>query len=290
MEHKLKEYYDALTPEPGFHDRLLALEEESKPRLGRRRLALPIAAMLIIALAVGGGWRYLRKTLPQPLPESDAQAVEPAVAELEPASAAEPAPAEPKRPAPVPEGPAQSEPEPIPEDGPPQIAGAAQEARPAAGARTEQTPPAAPPKNEPAPEQAPPPDEKPGSLGEDRPEADPPEVEPPAQTPDPPEQTPDPPIVDPPEENPDPPDVMITLSADFFSEGEQDFVSVTNDATGETVTYDMTGLVPTRSEPGAAAEDAESYSFQRGAFGCDFALTITREADGSAEASATPIP
>ena len=106
--------------------------------------------------------------------------------------------------------------------------------------------------------------------------------------PEPPEENPDPP-----EENPDPPEEIITLSAEFYSDGEQDFVSVTNDETGETVTYDMTGLIPEKgAETGPVPQGAsgESYRFQRSAFGYDFAVSITRDAAGTAQATAVPIP
>ena len=73
--------------------------------------------------------------------------------------------------------------------------------------------------------------------------------EPPAEKPDPPKEEPPEEIPDPPKEEPPAP---ITLSAGFYSSGGQDYVSVTNNSTGETVTFDVTGLCPAprQGDPG----------------------------------------
>ena len=96
--------------------------------------------------------------------------------------------------------------------------------------------------------------------------------------------------------------VLLTLSAGFYSSGGQDYVTVTNNATGETVTFDVTGLCPAprQGDPvesgnwGFASEDQTSesemdYNLQRSAFGCDISISVTRDAAGGAYVYARPV-
>ena len=71
MERKLKEYFDQAAPDRAFYEKLLTLEEKAAPRRSHnpRRYLLPVAAALAAAVAIGGGWSYLKTMMPQPLPE-----------------------------------------------------------------------------------------------------------------------------------------------------------------------------------------------------------------------------
>ncbi len=297
MERKIKAYFDEAAPDPSFCERLLALEDEVSPRPSRRRYLLPIAAVLAVALAFGGGWRYLRNTLPQDPPAPMAVNEEPAQTPEAPDNTV-PAdvPDDPESTLPTPQTPV-----PQPETNAPEPEGeAAAKPEPPGAATHDPAPapqkPAESPAEPPAVNPAPP--EKPGALPEGS--------QTPVITPDPPENNPDPPDT-PPNETPDPPEqsdpdppAPITLSAGFFSSGGKDFISVTNTATGETVTFDVTGQCPAPAkfsssgdtDPNTAESDREqtkSYSLQRSAFGTDIVIYVTRDGDGGADTYANPI-
>ena len=323
IERKIKKYFDQIEPDPAFRETLLGLEDAVKPSRthSHRRYLLPVAAALAIVLAVGGGWRYLKATMPQPLPEPPAAIEEPAASADEAPGSAVPAPANetaPERPdpdarkpaaqtpdkaesAPKAEAPAEKQPENRPtapeggEAGPKAEKTPAPASEPAAEAPPESEPPkpVEPSANEP------PVPEEPGSLPEDDP------TEEPGALPedDPTEGIPDPPAEEEPPKEPEPP-APITLSAGFYSSGGQDFVSVTNAATGETVTFDVTGQcpapikelpVPSQSEAESEANGsaknptAQVYRFLRSAFGSDIVITVTRDADGGSYAFASPM-
>ena len=296
LERKLRAYYDSIEPDEAFIERLKALEHspQAEPRPRRvRRYLLPAAAAVMAVVALGAGWTYLRASLPGNAPEPMSAAEEIPAADHSDDNYVNQPPAE----APAEEPAAASEPA-ASAEGPEQEVPAAEAPEPpAAEAVTfpvqQGSPPAQTPQM-PAQNAPQPPEPEPQAPPED----DPPEVDPdpPEVDPDPPADDPDPPA----EDDPEPPE-PVTLSADFFSEGSCDFVSITNTATGETVTFDMTGLAPAPIRkhgagldpnapiPSESDSDKIGYLFQRSAFGCEIIIRIERDAAGHSWVLASPI-
>ena len=289
LERKLRAYYDSIEPDEAFIEQLKALEHSPearpKPRKARRYL-LPAAAAVMAVVALGAGWTYLRASLPGNAPEPMSAAEEIPAADHSDDNYVNQPPAE----APAEEPAAASEPTASAEGPEQEVTAAEAPEPPAAEAITspvqQGSPPAQTPQT-PAQSAPQPPEPEPQAP----PEVDP---DPPADDPDPPAEDPDPPA----EDDPEPPG-PVTLSADFFSEGSCDFVSVTNTATGETVTFDMTGLAPAPSrkhgadpgseDPPEEAADRIAYLFQRSAFGCEIIIRIERDAAGHSWVLASPI-
>ena len=306
LKQKLQTYYEQTAPTEEFMQHLLNLEEttDASPaprRHSRRKYLIPLAAMLAVAVAVGGGWRYLRQTMPQNLPEPAPQSAKPAQEQI-PAPAAGTKPSQPPAADPGPKKPAKSgqtsKPADIPETGKqPEAPSATPDGgtEPSANGTQPEKPASdpAPAGSDPKPAE---PADDPGSPGKSE---SPGKEEPPAEKPDPPKEEPPEEIPDPPKEDPPAP---ITLSAGFYSSGGQDYVTVTNNATGETVTFDVTGLCPAprQGDPvesgnfGFAlveqtSESEKDYYFQRSAFGCDISISVTRDAAGGAYVYACPV-
>ena len=306
LKQKLQTYYEQAAPTEEFMQHLLHLEEttDTPPvlrRHSRRKYLIPLAAMLAVAVAVGGGWRYLRQTMPQDPPEPAPQSAKPAQEQI-PAPDAGTKPSPPPAADPGPKKPAKSgqagKPTDVPETGKqPEVPSAAPDGgtEPSANGTQPEKPASdpAPAGSDPKPAE---PASDPGSLGKSD---SPGKEEPPAEKPDPPKEEPPEEIPDPPKEEPPAP---ISLSAGFYSSGGQDYVTVTNNATGETVTFDVTGLCPAprQGDPvesgnfGFASEDQTSesemdYNLQRSPFGCDISISVTRDAAGGAYVYARPV-
>ena len=306
LKQKLQTYYEQAAPTEEFMQHLLHLEEttDAPPvlrRHSRRKYLIPLAAMLAVAVAVGGGWRYLRQTMPQNLPEPAPQSAKPAQEQI-PAPDAGTKPSQPPAADPGPKKPAKSgqtgKPTDVPETGKqPEVPSAAPDGgtEPSASGTQPEKPASdpAPAGSDPKPAE---PASDPGSPG--KPDS-PGKEEPPAEKPDPPKEEPPEEIPNPPKEEPPAP---ISLSAGFYSSGGQDYVTVTNNATGETVTFDVTGLCPAprQGDPvesgnlGFASveqtsESEKDYNLQRSAFGCDISISVTRDAAGGAYVYARPV-
>ena len=306
LKQKLQTYYEQAAPTEEFMQHLLHLEEttDAPPvlrRRSRRKYLIPLAAMLAVAVAVGGGWRYLRQTMPQDPPEPAPQSAKPAQEQI-PAPDAGTKPSLPPAADPGPKKPAKSgqtsKPTDVPETGKqPEVPSAAPDGgtEPSANGTQPEKPASdpAPAGSDPKPAE---PASDPGSPGKSD---SPGKEEPPAEKPDPPKEEPPEEIPDPPKEEPPAP---ISLSAGFYSSGGQDYVTVTNNATGETVTFDVTGLCPAprQGDPGEegksgfasveqTSESEKDYYFQRSAFGCDISISVTRDAAGGAYVYARPV-
>ena len=254
-----------------FLQSLLTLETENKTAPKPRwRFVLPVAALVALALGLGG-WAILHTSRP-------AQTAPPAVTLEEPVSEAADHPAlqseagspEKKEPEKQ-QTPVQPKPEPPVSPTKPEQSGTAQ---PNFGDPAPAQPDAAEPAAPDIPQQSVPGGPTSGRAESAIPgEAEPPVV-PPAEDPavEPPEDPPvDPPTEDPPVETPDDPPAVVKLespfSAEFHREGDRDMVTLTLLSTGECVEVDVTGWEASSGQAVPAGEHSDDPRTQNGTTG-----------------------
>ncbi len=249
-EQKLKTYFENnadYKQSDAFVESLKSLEAEQTvlpKRRERRYYLLPIAALLVIGVTVGVGWRYLRPTLPThtPVPQ-------PMISQKEPD------PVLPDESTITPKVDPQAETDIM------QPQNSEESRKPSQRTtKPEHSTPVSP--DDPTPDD-PLPDDPPivEPPVDDPPPDDPPPVDPPMD--DPPD---DPPPDDPPDDDPpdiDPEDIPAPqISASYQKEGSIELVTLTNQSTGENITIDVTGCAgsPIALPAGQIPADFDIYA------------------------------